>query len=206
MLTTSSILESCQTTFREVRRLKWHYRSRCESLIRFSNENFYRDNPLITFPAAKPGSFSIDLIRVAGNYQFRRNVAEAAVVVQKAVEIMRGYAHLDSEDIPTVGIVSLNVDQRDLLQEELNRVSAEISWSKNIRKRWSRRESRFSSRTWRMFKATSGIDTHIADLRMPTRCHGNGTAFRSDQREAGTPALECALHARPHSDRLVLFV
>jgi very-short-patch-repair endonuclease len=119
-----SILESCQKTFREVRRLKWHYRSRCESLIRFSNENFYRDNPLITFPAAKPGSFSIDLIRVAGNYQFRRNVAEAAVVVQKAVEIMRGYAHLDSEDIPTVGIVSLNVDQRDLLQEELNRVSA----------------------------------------------------------------------------------
>ena len=88
-----SILESCQKVFRDVRRLKWHYRSRCESLIRFSNENFYRDSPLITFPAAKPGSFSIDLIRVDGIYQFRRNVAEASLVAQKAVEIMRRYAH-----------------------------------------------------------------------------------------------------------------
>jgi very-short-patch-repair endonuclease len=119
-----SILESCQKTFREVRRLKWHYRSRCESLIRFSNENFYRDNPLITFPAAKPGSFSIDLIRVNGNYQFRRNVAEATIVAQKAVEVMRRFANTDVEAVPTLGIVALNIEQRDLLQEELSRVSA----------------------------------------------------------------------------------
>ena len=119
-----SILECCQKTFREVRRLKWHYRSRCESLIRFSNENFYRDSPLITFPAAKPGSFSIDLIRVDGVYQFRRNVAEASLVAQKAVEIMRHYAHSDAENIPSLGLVAVNIAQRDLLQEELNRVSA----------------------------------------------------------------------------------
>jgi superfamily I DNA and/or RNA helicase len=119
-----SILECCQKSFREVRRLKWHYRSRCESLIRFSNENFYRDSPLITFPAAKPGSFSIDLIRMDGVYQFRRNVAEASLVVQKAVEIMRHYAHADAENIPTLGIVAVNIAQRDLLQEEFNRVSA----------------------------------------------------------------------------------
>ena len=118
------ILESCQKAFRDVRRLKWHYRSRCESLIRFSNENFYRDSPLITFPAAKPGSFSIDLIRVDGVYQFRRNVAEASLVAQKAVEIMRHYAHADAENIPTLGIATVNIDQRDLLQDELNRVSA----------------------------------------------------------------------------------
>jgi very-short-patch-repair endonuclease len=119
-----SILESCQKAFRDVRRLKWHYRSRCESLIRFSNENFYRDSPLITFPAAKPDSFSIDLIRVDGVYQFRRNVAEASLVAQKAVEIMRRYAHADAENIPTLGIATVNIGQRDLLQEELNRVSA----------------------------------------------------------------------------------
>ena len=45
-----SILENCRKTFRKVRRLNWHYRSKCESLIRFSNENFY-DKSLITFPA-----------------------------------------------------------------------------------------------------------------------------------------------------------
>ena len=59
-----------------------------------------------------------------GVYQFRRNVAEASLVAQKAVEIMRHYAHADAENIPTLGIATVNIDQRDLLQEELNRVSA----------------------------------------------------------------------------------
>ena len=37
---------------------------------------------------------------------------------------MRRYAHADVENIPTLGIATVNIDQRDLLQEELNRVSA----------------------------------------------------------------------------------
>jgi hypothetical protein len=37
-------------------RLKWHYRSEDESLIRFSNEEFYSDDPLYTFPSAQPDS------------------------------------------------------------------------------------------------------------------------------------------------------
>jgi len=118
-----SILEACQKTFRQVRRLKWHYRSRCESLIRFSNENFYK-NELITFPAAKPDSFSIDLVRVDGTYQARRNVAEAGRIAEEAVKFMRHYADRDEETIPTLGIVAINVEQRDLIQEELRRVSA----------------------------------------------------------------------------------
>ena len=120
-----SILEGCQKSFREVRRLKWHYRSRCESLIRFSNENFYKDSPLITFPAAKPGSFSIDLVRVDGVNQARRNVAEASRVAEEAVAFMRHYADVDEEKLPTLGIVAVNIDQRDLIQEELRRVSAD---------------------------------------------------------------------------------
>ena len=66
-----SILEACEKTFRQVRTLKWHYRSRCESLISFSNSEFY-ENSLITFPMARPGSFSIDLVRVDGAYQARQ--------------------------------------------------------------------------------------------------------------------------------------
>ena len=54
-----SILEVCQKTFRQVRTLIWHYRSRCESLIAFSNKEFYQ-NGLITFPTARPNSFSVD--------------------------------------------------------------------------------------------------------------------------------------------------
>lgn len=44
-----SILDVCKTTYPE-RRLKWHYRSRDESLIAVSNQEFY-DNELVVFPS-----------------------------------------------------------------------------------------------------------------------------------------------------------
>lgn len=119
-----SILEACQRTFRETRRLKWHYRSRCESLIAFSNAEFY-DRSLITFPTARPGSFAIDLIRVDGAYQARRNVAEASCVAEEAVQFMRHFAEMDEETVPTLGLVAVNTDQRDVIQEELRRLCAD---------------------------------------------------------------------------------
>jgi very-short-patch-repair endonuclease len=118
-----SILEGCQKVFREVRSLKWHYRSRCESLIAFSNQEFYR-NSLITFPMARPASFSVDLVKVGGFYQARRNVAEAGVVAEQAIGFMRRFAEHDEETIPTLGLVTINVEQRDVLYEELRRLSA----------------------------------------------------------------------------------
>ena len=118
-----SILERCQKVFGDVRRLKWHYRSRCESLIRFSNETFY-DRSLITFPAAKPGSFSIDLVRVDGDYHKSGNVTEAERVAEEAVEFMRHFSGSDEASIPTLGIVATNIVQRDLIQETLHRLYA----------------------------------------------------------------------------------
>jgi very-short-patch-repair endonuclease len=118
-----SILERCQKVFDDVRRLKWHYRSRCESLIRFSNEEFY-EKSLITFPAAKPDSFSIDLIRVDGTYKASLNVAEAERVAEEAIEFMRYFSGSDEASIPTLGIVAINMNQKDLIQETLRRLSA----------------------------------------------------------------------------------
>ncbi|KPL54135.1 hypothetical protein ABB55_19540 [Prosthecomicrobium hirschii] len=118
-----SILERCQKVFGEVRRLKWHYRSRCESLIRFSNETFY-DNGLITFPAARPGAFSIDLVRVDGTYQARRNPAEAERIAEEAIAFMRHHAGLPEDEVRSLGIVTLNTDQRDLVGETLRRFAA----------------------------------------------------------------------------------
>ena len=119
-----SILEACEKTFRERRRLKWHYRSRCESLIAFSNREFY-DGSLITFPMARPGAFSIELVRVDGTYRARRNPTEAAVVAEEAIAFMRHFAEAPEEDLPTLGIVAVNVEQRDFIQEELRRLWAD---------------------------------------------------------------------------------
>ena len=116
-----SILESCQKTFGQRRPLRWHYRSRCESLIRFSNEQFYR-RELITFPASKPSSFSIDLVRVQGTFQARCNPTEASRIAEEAITFMRYHAAFDEDDIPSLGIVAINIQQRELIQEELNRL------------------------------------------------------------------------------------
>ncbi len=119
-----SILESCQKTFGQRRPLRWHYSSRCESLIRFSNEQFY-GRELITFPASKPASFSIDLVRVAGTFQARCNPVEASRVAEEAITFMRHHAADDEGSIPSLGIVAINIQQRDLIQEELNRLIAD---------------------------------------------------------------------------------
>jgi very-short-patch-repair endonuclease len=118
-----SILENCRKTFRKVRRLNWHYRSKCESLIRFSNEHFY-DKALITFPAPIKQSFAIDLVRVNGTCQSRRNPLEAAAITEQAVSFMHEHADLPLDEIPTIGIVAINSDQRDLIQEEFSRLTS----------------------------------------------------------------------------------
>ena len=67
------------------KRLKWHYRSRYEQLISFSNKNFY-DNDLITFPSAKGDArgVGVDYYYVDGTFdrQSKTNLKEAERVVE----------------------------------------------------------------------------------------------------------------------------
>lgn len=118
-----SVLESCYKSFGQVRQLKWHYRSRCESLIAFSNNEFYNGS-LVTFPTARPNSFSVSLIRVEGSYQARRNVAEASRIAEEAIAFMRSFAQRSEADVQSLGIVALNSQQRELIQAELHRLEA----------------------------------------------------------------------------------
>ena len=48
-----SILDECLAAHLPQRRLAWHYRSRHESLIAFSNRHYYRGG-LVTFPSPSP--------------------------------------------------------------------------------------------------------------------------------------------------------
>lgn len=114
-----SILEACQKSFGLIRRLKWHYRSKCESLISFSNREFY-DGSLITFPVARPNSFSIDLVRVPGTIKARRNVAEAQRIAEEAIAFMRHHADVPENELLTLGVVAINSDQRELIFEEIS--------------------------------------------------------------------------------------
>jgi len=123
-----SILDWALKTYHAPRRLKWHYRSRCESLIAFSNREFYSSRAgsggdLVTFPNARPGAFSIDLVRVDGSYKAGRNPAEVSRVVEAAIAFMVRNSSLPAEEIPTLGIAAMNLEQREAIREEFNRAA-----------------------------------------------------------------------------------
>ncbi len=117
ILDNESILDMSIKVFYPARRLKWHYRSRHESLIAFSNQHFY-DNSLTVFPSPNC-QFAVEYQYVeAGSYRSGVNVPEALWVAEAATEFMRKYPNL------SLGIVTLNQKQQELLLDEMDRLFA----------------------------------------------------------------------------------
>ena len=111
-----SILDVCISHFQPVRTLRWHYRSRHESLIAFSNQRFYRGQ-LVVFPSPYPKSKLLGLRYTYvsnGVYESQMNQVEARRVVDAAVE------HILNRPLDSLGIVTLNIKQRDLVAEMLD--------------------------------------------------------------------------------------
>jgi len=117
-----SILGLANAAFRPERRLAWHYRSRHESLIQFSNQQFY-DDGLIVFPAARaaaPGRLGVSLRPVEGARYVagrRVNPDEADAIVEAAV------ARMHADPSRSIGVVAMNIAQRDLIEDRFNRVA-----------------------------------------------------------------------------------
>lgn len=104
--------------------LTWHYRSRDESLIAFSNQTYY-EGRLSTFPAppdAATAATALELRRVDGTWEgggrsaARVNRSEADAIVEE----VRRLAPETPER--SVGIVTFNSQQRDLILDKLDDV------------------------------------------------------------------------------------
>jgi len=126
-----SVLDMASGMFRPPRQLRWHYRSRHGSLIAFSNERFY-DGRLIAFPSAhrKSDDFGVHFVSVAGNYRSGVNPLEAQEIIRAAGEFIQVHPKR------SLGIVAMNIAQRDLLAEELDRISAERQEVQEYREHW----------------------------------------------------------------------
>jgi superfamily I DNA and/or RNA helicase/very-short-patch-repair endonuclease len=115
-----SILDECLGIGLPVKTLKWHYRSRHEGLIAFSNHRFYDDN-LITFPAAKAqtDSLGVKIVYVPdGIYDRggkRNNPAEAEKVADLVFEHFRLYPK------KTLGVVTFSIAQMETVEEAIDR-------------------------------------------------------------------------------------
>ena len=114
-----SILDECLGAGIPPITLEWHYRSRHESLIAFSNDAYYGSR-LVTFPSPVTEDRAVSFRFVAeGVYErggSRTNPGEVRAVVAEALRIMRDGTHR------SIGIVTFNSEQQkrisDLLEEE----------------------------------------------------------------------------------------
>jgi very-short-patch-repair endonuclease len=116
-----SILEVACKAMPGMRRLKWHFRSKHESLIAFSNHYFY-DNELVIFPspsndAKKLGVYfeHVPDASVKGG----RNPVEAELVARAIVE------HAMHHPGESLGVGGFNIHQRDLIQDHLDMICSQ---------------------------------------------------------------------------------
>ncbi len=112
-----SILDDCLALNMPQTHLVWHYRSRHESLIDFSNKCFY-ENRLYTFPSVNDRARQVTLEHIDGVFdrgRTRTNHTEAEAVV---AEIRR--IHSDPATAGrSVGVVTFNINQQNLIDDLL---------------------------------------------------------------------------------------
>ena len=116
-----SILEECISAQLPLRSLQWHYRSRHESLIAFSNHHYYQ-NRLLTFPSPLREGIGVQWRYIPGGLYDRgkssTNRAEADAVVE---EIVRRLKDAELSRL-SIGVVTFSVVQQTLIEDLLEEV------------------------------------------------------------------------------------
>ncbi len=113
-----SILDDCLAVSMPELHLLWHYRSRHESLITFSNKLFY-EGKLYTFPSADDRNSMVTLEMIQGTFDSgnsRTNRAEAEAVVNEIA--LRCHDPIRSKQ--TLGVVTFNIQQQSLIEDLLD--------------------------------------------------------------------------------------
>ena len=97
--------------------LDWHYRSRDESLIAFSNHHIYRDR-LVTFPGPG-GTPAISHVLVTQQLGADGEEESCGTEVRKVVELV--LEHARTRPLDTLGIITMGIKHRDRVQGALDR-------------------------------------------------------------------------------------
>ncbi|HUR52953.1 MAG TPA: AAA domain-containing protein, partial [Gemmataceae bacterium] len=116
-----SVLDVCCSMGLPRRQLRWHYRSRREGLIAFSNHHFY-DNQLVTFPSARDvaGSRAVTFRHVPdGRFADGENEVEARFVAQLVLD------HFEKEPTRTLGVIAFSQRQQLRILDELETLRKE---------------------------------------------------------------------------------
>lgn len=112
-----SILDDCDALSVPSKQLKWHYRSKHESLIAFSNSKYY-ENSLFTFPSPDDRDTKVKFVKLNGIYdrgKTRQNLVEANAVVDELVRRIQ----VPIEKRRSVGVVTFSSVQQTLIEDLL---------------------------------------------------------------------------------------
>ena len=112
-----SILDDCLALGMPSAHLQWHYRSRHESLIAFSNHEFY-ENSMLTFPSVNDREKRVSMVKVDGFFDRKKgrvNEGEADAIV---AEIKRRYKDEELSK-QSIGVVTFNISQQTLIEDRL---------------------------------------------------------------------------------------
>jgi very-short-patch-repair endonuclease len=115
-----SILDECLGASLPARNLSWHYRSRHESLIAFSNHRYYGGG-LVTFPSPVTDDRAVSFHLVKGRYEkggARLNSPEAQALVADLVTRLKRPGFRESG--LTIGVVTFNSEQQGLIEDLLD--------------------------------------------------------------------------------------
>jgi superfamily I DNA and/or RNA helicase/very-short-patch-repair endonuclease len=113
-----SILDDCLAISMPSKYLLWHYRSKHESLIAFSNTNYY-ENKLMTFPSPDDLATKVKNVYVPGYYdrgKTRQNKFEAIAIVDEVIK------RLSDPFLSkfSIGIITFSSVQQNLIEDLLN--------------------------------------------------------------------------------------
>jgi very-short-patch-repair endonuclease len=113
--TFESLLDACKAGAMRVLPLRWHYRSRHEDLITFSNRSFYK-NSMVTFPGARDhgNDVGVAFCKADGVYDRggrKDNVVEADLVARRVIH------HFDTRPGSSLGVVALSQAQASAIEQ-----------------------------------------------------------------------------------------
>lgn len=123
---TESILDLANQRFRTKPRLKWHYRSQHESLIQFSNREFY-ERDLVVFPSPMANDDALLGVKCFYAPKFFPDTAYESSINQREAELVieQAFGLMQTHPERSIGIVAMNAKQTELIQNEFDRLIVE---------------------------------------------------------------------------------
>lgn len=132
-----SILDMSLYRFEQKRRLLWHYRSKHEQLINFSNRHFYKDTlQIFPSPTTKPAIVSHYIKTI---YKTKINDKEANALLEGLVKFMQNNvrSNENNNEAKSCMVVTMNSNQRAHLQDKLRLMSQDEPIIKDYENSWS---------------------------------------------------------------------